>query len=172
MFNARVCVLPCNIQIACGDQPNIEAGASSVGDHFSQPTWENSPMPLLTFFIAFAVALVAVDSPAKADTLAGSWSGSGSVQYSQTRERAKCRASYSRVSGTLYRMNASCATASGRVDQTATLNRVGDGEYAGSFHNSQFNVTGSIRVKLSGNAQFVRLSGNGGGSGSFKLRKR
>ncbi len=129
-------------------------------------------MPLLTFIFAFAVALFAVDGSAKADMLAGSWSGSGSVHYSQTRERAKCRANYSRVSGTLYRMYASCATASGRVDQTATLNRVSDGVYAGSFHNSQYNVAGSIRVKLSGNSQIVSLSGNGGGSGSFKLRRR
>ena len=63
------------------------------------------------------------------------------------------------------------ATPSGRVDQTATLNRVGDNEYAGSFHNSQYNVTGSIHVKLNGNSQFVRLSASGSGSGSFKLSR-
>lgn len=129
-------------------------------------------MPVLAFIFAFVAALFTVESSAMADTLSGSWTGSGSVHYSQTRERARCRANYSRVSGTLYRMSASCATPSGRVDQTATLNRVGDGVYAGSFHNSQYNVTGSIRVKLSGNSQYVSLSGNGGGSGSFQLRRR
>lgn len=128
-------------------------------------------MPLLTFLFAFAVALFAADAPAMADSLSGSWSGNGSVRYADTRERAKCRANYSRVSGTLYRMTASCATASGRVDQTATLNRVGNNEYAGSFHNAQYNVSGSIHVQLRGNSQSVNLSGSGG-SGSFQLRRR
>ena len=68
-------------------------------------------------------------------------------------------------------MNASCATPSGRVDQTATVNRVGDNEYAGSFHNNQYNVSGSVHIKLRGNSQSVHLSGNGGGSGSFQLRR-
>lgn len=129
-------------------------------------------MPVLAFILAVAAAVIATNTQARADTLAGSWSGSGSVHYSQTRERARCRARYSRVSGTLYRMSATCATPSGRVDQTATLNRVGDGEYSGSFHNSQYNVTGSIYVKLRGNSQHVSLSGSGGGRGSFSLRRR
>lgn len=128
-------------------------------------------MPLIAFVIAFATALFAADSSARADSLSGSWSGNGSVHYSQTRERAKCRANYSRVSGTLYRMTASCATPSGRVDQTATVNRVGDNEYSGSFHNSQYNVSGSIYIKLRGSSQSVHLSGSGGGSGSFQLRR-
>ncbi len=129
-------------------------------------------MPLLVYFLVFATAMFAADtSSANADVLSGSWVGGGSVHYSQTRERARCRAQYSRVSGTLYKMTASCATPSGRVDQTATLNRVGENQYAGSFHNSQYNVSGSIRVTLRGNSQSVSLNGDGGGSGSFSLTR-
>ncbi|MCB1506132.1 MAG: hypothetical protein KDJ47_14235 [Hyphomicrobiaceae bacterium] len=129
-------------------------------------------MPHLAFLIALTTALFALDATAaSADSLSGSWSGSGSVHYADTREKARCRADYSRVSGTLYRMTASCATPSGRVDQTATVNRVGDNEYAGSFQNSQYNVTGSIYIKLRGNSQSVHLRGNGS-SGSFQLRRR
>ncbi|MGD9669152.1 MAG: hypothetical protein AB7U75_08840 [Hyphomicrobiaceae bacterium] len=128
-------------------------------------------MPLLAFLFAFAAALFTAQSQAKADTLSGSWAGGGSVHYADTRERARCRATFSRVSGTLYRMNASCATASGRVDQTATVNRVGNNEYAGSFHNSQYNVTGSIHIRLRGNTQYVSLS-SGGGGGNFQLSRR
>ncbi len=128
-------------------------------------------MPLFAFLFVFAAALFAADTPARAETLAGSWSGGGAVHYSDRRERAKCRATYSRVSGTFYRMSASCATPSGRVDQTATLNRVGKNVYAGSFYNKQYNVSGSIQVRLSGNTQQVNLRGSVGG-GSFKLRRR
>lgn len=128
-------------------------------------------MPLFAFLFAFAAAVFAAGTSAKADTLTGSWSGGGTVHYSSTHERAKCRATYSRVSGTLFRMSASCATPSGRVDQSATLNRVGKNSYAGVFHNNQYNITGSIHVRLRGNTQQVRLRGSVGG-GDFKLRRR
>ena len=68
-------------------------------------------------------------------------------------------------------MNAQCATPSGRVDQSATLNRVGKNRYAGSFYNSQFGVTGSIFVVLRGRSMSVSLS-SAGGTGSFKMRRR
>lgn len=128
-------------------------------------------MPLLAFLLAFAVAMFAVDTSARADTLSGSWAGGGSVHYSNTHERAKCHAKFSRVSGTLYRMSATCATASGRVDQSAMVNRVGNNEYAGNFHNNQYNISGSIHIRLRGNSQQVRLRGSVGG-GDFKLRRR
>lgn len=128
-------------------------------------------MPQLFYIVAFIAAALAFDAePARADGLAGSWSGSGSVRYSDTREKARCRASYARVSGSMYRMSATCATPSGRVDQTATVNRVGNNQYAGTFHNSQYNVSGSIYVSLRGNSQSVRLSSNGG-EGSFNLKR-
>lgn len=127
-------------------------------------------MSRIATIVAASLVLVAGAGAAVADTLSGSWSGAGSVAYSQTTEKARCKANYARVSGTLYRMNASCATPSGRVDQTATLNRVGDNEYAGSFHNPQYNVSGSIHVTLRGDSQHVNLSGNGG-NGSFSLKR-
>jgi hypothetical protein len=128
-------------------------------------------MPQFVFFFVFAAALFAADMPARAETLAGSWSGGGAVHYSDRRERAKCHATFSRVSGTLYRMSASCATPSGRVDQTASVNRVGKNVYAGSFHNKQYNVSGSIQIRLSGSTQHVNLRGSVGGA-TFKLRRR
>ncbi|MCB1521073.1 MAG: hypothetical protein KDJ37_10940 [Hyphomicrobiaceae bacterium] len=124
---------------------------------------------LMAAFLTFAVVPTA--SSAIADSLSGSWAGSGSVRYGDTRERASCRARYSRIGGTSYTMNAQCATPSGRVDQSATLNRVGKNRYAGSFYNSQFGVTGSIFVVLRGRSMSVSLS-SAGGTGSFKMRRR
>jgi len=123
-------------------------------------------MPLLAFLFAFAAALFATGS------LSGSWSGGGSVHYSNKRERARCRATYSHVSGTLYRMSASCSTPSGHVNQTATVNRVGNNEYAGNFHNSQYNVSGSIHIRLRGKSQSVSLNGGSLGGGNIKLTRR
>src|SRR5262245_29606654 len=103
--------------------------------------------------------------------LEGSWSGGGSVSFaSGQKERAQCRAQYRRASGRSYAVTATCATPSGRATQTAVVHQVGGNTYQGQFHNSEYNVSGTIYVTVSGNRQSVRLSGDGG-SGSFELRR-
>jgi hypothetical protein len=86
------------------------------------------------------------------------------------KERAQCRARYRRASGNSYTVTATCATPSGRATQTATLRPVGGNSYQGQFHNSEYNVSGTIYVTVGGNRQSVRLSGDGG-SASFELRR-
>lgn len=127
---------------------------------------------LLSIFASalLTIATAAAPATARADGLAGSWSGGGSVHYGQTRERARCRARYYRTGGGSYGMSASCATPSGRVDQSATLSPVGKNRYAGSFFNSQYGVSGSISVVVRGSSQSVRLS-SPSGYGSFKLNR-
>lgn len=112
-------------------------------------------------------------SPARAESasLVGSWSGSGSIAFaSGSRERARCRAHYAKTGERSYEMSATCATASAKVDQSATLTRVGANSYVGSFFNQQYNTGGSIRITISGGRQNVRLSGEAG-SAVFSLRK-
>jgi hypothetical protein len=67
-------------------------------------------------------------------------------------------------------MSATCATASAKVDQSATLTRVGANSYVGSFFNEQYNTGGSIRITVSGGRQNIRLSGEAG-TAMFSLRK-
>jgi hypothetical protein len=67
-------------------------------------------------------------------------------------------------------MSATCATASAKVDQSATLYRSGANSYTGSFFNKQYNTGGSIRITVSGRTQKVRLSGEAG-TAFFSLRK-
>jgi hypothetical protein len=108
---------------------------------------------------------------AQSASLEGSWRGGGSVAFaSGQRERAECRARYSRVSGTSYTLTATCATPSGRATQTATLYRVGGNTYRGRFHNSEYDVSGTIFVTVGGNRQSVRLTSDSG-SASFELRR-
>jgi hypothetical protein len=96
---------------------------------------------------------------AKTADLAGSWSGGGSVQFSSgSVERARCRAHYSRASRNSYAVSATCATASGKAAQTATVHKVGENRYQGNFHNSEYDISGTIYIVVNGNSQSVRLT--------------
>jgi hypothetical protein len=106
---------------------------------------------------------------AKAEGLAGSWSGGGIVTYaSGQRERARCHAHYS-GDGAVVSVSATCATPSGNVSQSANLRRVGANSYSGSFFNSDFNTSGSIHVTVHGNTQSVSLRSSSG-SANLTLR--
>ena len=85
-------------------------------------------------------------------------------------ERARCRAHYRRAGANSYTVNATCATASGRADQTATLRRVGENRYSGSFYNSEYSISGVIHVVVRGASQTVRLFSDNG-SAIFNLSR-
>jgi hypothetical protein len=105
------------------------------------------------------------------DNLEGVWSGGGSVSFaSGSREQARCRAHYRRASANSYTVNATCATPSGKAAQTATLRRVGEHRYSGSFYNSEYSISGVIHVFVSGARQTVRLVSDSG-SAVFNLSR-
>jgi len=120
-----------------------------------------------------AIGVVGLTCPSQAEPgLSGSWSGGGWVSLaSGNRERARCRARYSRASSNSYRLRAVCATTSGKASQTATVYRLSRGRYRGTFYNTEFNITGTIRVVVRGRSQSVSLAG-GGASASLRLSKR
>jgi len=112
-------------------------------------------------------------SPARAEpgSIIGSWSGTGSIAFaSGSKEKARCRARFAKTGEQSYAMSATCATASAKLDQSASLVRTGANSYAGSFFNQQYNTGGSIRITVSGGTQSVRLSGEAGAA-FFSLRK-
>jgi len=91
-------------------------------------------------------------------SLTGSWSGGGSVSFaSGAKEQARCRAQYRRAGENSYTLSATCATASGRAAQTATVRRVGENRYSGSFYNSEYSISGVIHVVVRGASQTIRL---------------
>ncbi len=121
------------------------------------------------FVSALSIGMPFVEARDEGGTIAGSWSGGGTVVYaSGQRERAHCRASYS-GGGASVTMSGNCATPSGSVFQSARLRRVGANSYSGSFFNSQYNISGSIYVTVHGNTQSVSLQSSGG-SASLTLR--
>lgn len=100
---------------------------------------------------------------AQQQALSGSWSGGGWVSFATgQRERARCRAHFAPRSESVVVVNATCATESGSVQQTARLRKTGANTYSGSFHNEQYGVNGSISVSVHGNTQNVRLSSDSG----------
>jgi hypothetical protein len=108
---------------------------------------------------------------AQAAGLEGSWSGGGTVRLaSGAEEHARCRAHYSRRSNAVYVLRATCATASGKAAQSATLQKVGDNRYSGTFYNSEYDISGRIYVIIRGSSQSVRLTSSSG-SASFRLSR-
>jgi hypothetical protein len=104
--------------------------------------------------------------------LSGNWRGSGWVSFSNgAKEKARCRASYSRYSADAYKVVATCATSSGKARQTATVYKVTSSRYRGSFYNTDYNVRGTIRVIVNGGSQQVSLNGDGA-SASLRLSRR
>ena len=103
--------------------------------------------------------------------LEGSWSGGGQIVFpSGEKERARCRASFRRKGGGSYGMNATCATASVRVQQTAEITRVAGNRYRGEFFNQEYGISGSVRITVSGNRLNASLAG-AGGTAEFALSR-
>jgi hypothetical protein len=120
---------------------------------------------------ALFMAVVSVQ-PASADTsLAGAWSGNGSVTLpSGASEKARCKATFRKRGANSFAMDAVCASSSARVVQTASLEQIGPNRYAGDFTNAEYNISGSIKLTISGNNLSAALNG-GGGSANFNLSR-
>jgi hypothetical protein len=130
----------------------------------------------LAALVAISAASLAPSANAQAarkggEGLEGSWSGGGSVVFpSGAKEQARCRANYRRAAGASYTLSATCATPSGRAAQTATLRRVSDNKYQGSFYNSDYGISGVIHVIVNGSTQTVRMISDSG-SALFRLNR-
>lgn len=114
-----------------------------------------------------------VPAPATADSiLEGSWTGGGYVHPTNgEREKVTCRVTYHQTSDTVHSVKATCASASVKIVQTGELTTVREGRYIGDFSNAEYNISGSVRVVVTGNRQDVTFSSNSG-TGSLALKKR
>ncbi len=131
-----------------------------------------APLALVSAVFWASAALMPQAALAGPASLDGAWSGGGSVTFpSGAREAARCRASFKKRSGTTYLVNARCASASGKIEQSATLTDVGNNRYSGSFFNEEFKVDGTITVTVSGNVQNVLISSPAGSSAQFRLSR-
>lgn len=117
----------------------------------------------LASVLAFASVAASAGSARAAD-LQGAWSGGGYVSFasSGSRESVRCRAQYTRRSNEGYVVRAVCATASGKAAQTASLRKLDENRYRGTFYNSEYGISGTIFVNVKGNSQTVRLTSDAG----------
>ncbi len=127
---------------------------------------------LLAAGATLAVLCGAVESAtAENVSLEGSWSGNGTVTFpSGGTEAARCKASFRRQSDDKFAMNALCATPSGKVAQTAQLQRISANRFSGDFQNSEYGIAGQINIVVRGNSLNAALNG-GGATASLKLSK-
>lgn len=115
--------------------------------------------------------LAAGAGEAAAQSPVGSWAGGGTIIYpSGEKERARCRATFRSSGGGGLAMRAVCATASVRVIQNAALSRLTSSTYSGEFTNTEYGISGSIRIRIRGNKLSASLNG-GGGSAHFSLNR-
>jgi len=119
-----------------------------------------------------ALILVGICPIAKAASLSGTWRGSGFVNpKSGNREKVRCRITYKRQSNKVFRVSAVCASTSGKIRQTGEVLMVTTKRYVGDFYNSDFDISGRVRVVLRGSRQTVSFSSKTG-NGRITLRKR
>jgi len=125
--------------------------------------------------LALAGALgvgVVSSGPASAQSLVGSWAGGGMIIYpSGEKERARCRATFRMAGGGDFSMRAVCATASARVVQNAALSRLTGSTYMGEFYNTEYGISGSIRIRVHGSNRLSASMKGGGGSAHFSLNR-
>lgn len=117
--------------------------------------------------------LAGATAPATAESiLEGNWSGTGYVQPSNgEREKVTCKVNYHQLSDTVHSVKATCATSSMKIVQTGEISTVREGRYIGDFANLEYNISGSVRVVVSGNTQNVVFTSASGG-GTLALKKR
>jgi hypothetical protein len=125
----------------------------------------------------FAMPLVAimglqVCSALEPANLDGSWTGHGHVRFpSGATENAQCSASFKRYGSMSFEIEAHCATASGKVDQTAIVKQVADKKFTGNFKNTDFGITGSIDIIVDGTTLQAALAGDNGARAEFRLTR-
>ena len=129
-------------------------------------------MRILSAVLAGAGLQFAFAHAASAEPLRGSWSGSGYVKPANgDRERVSCRVNYQPQGSSTVAVSATCASASTTIHQTGQLTMVSANKYIGDFYNSEYDMSGRIRVTVSGGSQSVSFSGDKG-SGNLSLSRR
>ena len=128
------------------------------------------PLPVLV--AVAALNLCVLSEAAYSEPLQGTWSGSGTVAPTGgQREMVRCRVSYSPQGSKVVAVSATCTSASTTIHQTGQLSMVTPNRYVGDFYNSEYDISGRIRVSVSGSSQTVTFS-SPRGKGSLSLRKQ
>jgi hypothetical protein len=126
------------------------------------------PVLLAVATLSFCV----LPDAAYSEPLQGTWSGSGTVEATGGQhEKVRCRVSYSPQGSKVVAVSATCASASTTIRQTGQLSIVTPNRYVGDFYNSEYDISGRIRVSVSCSTQTGTFS-SPRGKGSRRLRRQ
>jgi hypothetical protein len=87
------------------------------------------------------------------------------------REKVRCRVSFTPHGSKVVAVTATCASASTSIRQTGQLSMVSPNRYVGDFYNSEYDISGRIRVIISGSSLTATFS-SANGSGNLNLKKQ
>lgn len=129
-------------------------------------------MKLIVSIIAIFIFINPTNSNAQNVSLEGVWSGGGYLKPNDgEREIVRCRVKYIKYTEKLYEADGKCAHTSGAIYQSGQLTRVSATRFAGDLFNSQYKVSGKVRVVIKGNKQTVTFLSSKG-TGKLSLRKK
>lgn len=122
--------------------------------------------------LALALGFPISASMASAASIAGSWSGRGTIRLTTGQvEPVSCSVRYEKSTGRTYLVHARCSTTAGVFEQSGRVVQRSSSKYSGRLYSEQYAVSGDLNISLSGSRQTVRVSSSKG-SGSLKLKKR
>ena len=116
------------------------------------------------------IVLSAALNPALAAsaTIAGSWSGPGTVSHRGNADDVRCRARFTKVGGASFAVSSQCATDTGRYDVSGRVSASGGNRYSGWVETN--GQRGSIVIIQSGNRLSVTVTSRKG-SGRLSLSR-
>jgi len=120
---------------------------------------------ILALFVLGAVFTPAMAASA---TLAGSWSGSGTVSSRKNTDAVRCHARFTKVGGASFNVSSQCMTDTGRYDITGQVNAASANRYSGWIESN--GERGSVIIVQTGNQLSVTVTG-GRGSGRLSLSR-
>ncbi len=104
--------------------------------------------------------------------LEGAWRGSGYVKPTDGESRrVECEVRFVPQGSKVVAVSATCRSNATTIHQTGQLSVVTPERYIGDFYNSEFDISGRIRVVVKGSSSTVMFSGPRG-HGNLNLMKK
>lgn len=119
-----------------------------------------------------ASSLFLFANAASSELLQGAWRGTGYVKPTDgERQRVECEVRLTPQGSKVVAVSATCRSNSTTIHQTGQLSIVTPNRYIGDFYNTEYDISGRIRVVASGSSMTVTFFGPRG-SGTINLTKR
>ncbi len=118
---------------------------------------------IFTCLLMMVVGGFAGANVAKAASIAGSWSGGGSVKLSSGQvEKVSCRIRYEQGSGRTFVLYVTCAHSNGTFQVSGRIVKLSNSRYSGRLYSEQYGTAGDVGISVSGNRQTVKAKSSKG----------